>query len=501
MASQASAASCSLPLPGLSDSLGFNWDITSGSLDQGWSNELAGGWIDKGGFLAQDNDAYDGWGVLRIGASAPGGTLYPNPAADGCGREDGDREISFPPATVGGLEVSRKVYVPASGVGFVRFLDVIENPSNAGPDVTTTLSYEGDLGSDDNTKVLATSDGNNTISPPPAPLDRWATSVQDPLDPPPARQDPPLAHIWDGPGSPPSPASGVFGKSTGGTDPWGDGEARVRIVYDVTIPEGETLAFMHFEAQRSTSAGALAAAQAIGNVTTADGFAGLSEIELGQLRNWDPSDLDGDGAGNSADNCRLVSNSSQANLDGDGFGDACDGDIDGDGLSNATEAALGTNPNAADSDEDGRSDGADACPLTAGQGADGCPQPAGPGSAVPTSTPRDTSPPMLRLLVRRSVKRRTLIRGLTVIVRANEACSLKVELLAKSRSSRRRVRKFSLALGRESLPVSGAGTRALRLRPSRRVIRRAARSPVQVRVTAVDRAGNRTVATRAIRVR
>jgi hypothetical protein len=93
------------------------------------------------------------------------------------------------------------------------------------------------------------------------------------------------------------------------------------------------------------------------------------------------------------------------------------------------------------------------------------------------------------------------MKGLTVIVRANEACSLKVELLGKSRSTRRRVRKFSLPLSSQALPTSGAGTRALRLRPSRRLFRRAARTPVQVRVTAVDRAGNRTVETRSIRVR
>jgi hypothetical protein len=51
------------------------------------------------------------------------------------------------------------------------------------------------------------------------------------------------------------------------------------------------------------------------------------------------------------------------------------------------------------------------------------------------------------------------------------------------------------------LPLSGAGTRAVRLRPSRRRIGRARRFMAQLRVTAVDRSGNKTVVTRTIRVR
>ena len=47
-----------------------------------------------------------------------------------------------------------------------------------------------------------------------------------------------------------------------------------------------------------------------------------------------PNDTDNDGIKNLNDNCIFVSNSDQTNLDGDAQGDACDGDIDGDGVSN-----------------------------------------------------------------------------------------------------------------------------------------------------------------------
>ena len=68
-------------------------------------------------------------------------------------------------------------------------------------------------------------------------------------------------------------------------------------------------------------------------------------------------DADGDGFNHDSDNCPLVSNATQADLDGDGTGDACDNDIDGDGLTNVQESALGTNPQNPDTDGDGLTDG------------------------------------------------------------------------------------------------------------------------------------------------
>ena len=48
----------------------------------------------------------------------------------------------------------------------------------------------------------------------------------------------------------------------------------------------------------------------------------------------DPTDQDGDGILDTNDNCILVPNPNQANLDDDAQGDACDGDIDGDNVTN-----------------------------------------------------------------------------------------------------------------------------------------------------------------------
>ena len=78
------------------------------------------------------------------------------------------------------------------------------------------------------------------------------------------------------------------------------------------------------------------------------------------------ADSDGDGVNDNADNCPLTTNPDQANADGamDG-GDACDDDDDNDGVDDAAEDALGTDPKKADSDGDGISDDIDNCPKTA----------------------------------------------------------------------------------------------------------------------------------------
>ena len=92
-------------------------------------------------------------------------------------------------------------------------------------------------------------------------------------------------------------------------------------------------------------------------------------------------DSDGDGLGDSADNCRAVANADQADADGDGVGDACD-----------------PMPRGTDEDGDAKPLLDDRCPLQAAFTADGCPvivnrqpDPKNPGPA-PTATPTPTGP-------------------------------------------------------------------------------------------------------------
>lgn len=80
-----------------------------------------------------------------------------------------------------------------------------------------------------------------------------------------------------------------------------------------------------------------------------------------------PRDGDADGICDGVDVCPADADPAQEDGDGDGVGDLCDADRDGDGVSNADEAACGANPDdpddlPADTDADGLCDALDQCP-------------------------------------------------------------------------------------------------------------------------------------------
>ncbi len=93
------------------------------------------------------------------------------------------------------------------------------------------------------------------------------------------------------------------------------------------------------------------------------------------------SDTDRDGVPDGSDNCPTTANPDQANLDGDLLGDACDPDLDGDGVANARDAfprdrtewvdtdgdQVGNNADV-DDDNDGYPDPIDPFPLDARKG-------------------------------------------------------------------------------------------------------------------------------------
>jgi hypothetical protein len=196
------------------------------------------------------------------------------------------------------------------------------------------------------------------------------------------------------------------------------------------------------------------------------------------------------------DNCPGVTGDNQADMDSDGIGDACDPDIDGDGIPNASEEASGGNPRSTDSDGDGKGDGADACPTLAAATANGCPD--ATGATPPPATADTTAPTVTVSGLAKKLKFAKFLKGVSLKVSPSEASAFEVELIVKA--SRANVAKAGdLVLAVKSL-ARAAGQRSVTLKPNKKLLGGKKKFTVTVRVTATDAAGNRRVATRKVSV-
>jgi hypothetical protein len=91
--------------------------------------------------------------------------------------------------------------------------------------------------------------------------------------------------------------------------------------------------------------------------------------------------------------------------------------------------------------------------------------------------------------VRRTLRVAALRKGIKAKATCDEPCSLAFDL-----------RRGSRVLAHKSLGL-GDGTRSVRLKPSRRALRRLPRHPtLKLRVVATDQSGNRSIASRRIGV-
>ena len=231
-------ASITLPV-NLIDANGFLWDIQrDGRINNGTS------------------DAYDGGLALRVD-----GTAYPG--NERAVELQGGRELRLRQAILSDLDVTRRVFV-SDVEGFARFLEVLENPTNA--PITATVLLATNLGSDGGTVIVSTSSGD-------AAVDNGDRSIVSD-DASNGGGDPTLAHVFAGPNGNVSPASV--------TAPLG----RINFSFDVEVPAQGRAILMHFSSQNADRTVAQTSADDLFNLR-GEALRGMTVEEFQDVVNFD----------------------------------------------------------------------------------------------------------------------------------------------------------------------------------------------------------------------
>ncbi|MBU4327254.1 MAG: hypothetical protein KKB91_05855 [Proteobacteria bacterium] len=205
--------------------------------------------------MAVLSDAFDGYNTLCVsltGATGPCTTGDPDytiynqngPATFDVNCDS--RQLNFAAQTIGSLQVSRKMFVPSNDT-FARWLNIFTNTGSTSQTLTAVTA--NNLGSDSNTRIVSSSDGNTTASI----TDTWVSTFQNYSTT--TSPDPRLGHVLQGPGASVGLANIYF---TDGVDSpyW---------AYTFTLKPGETKIIMNFATGQPSKAAANAkAAELVG---------------------------------------------------------------------------------------------------------------------------------------------------------------------------------------------------------------------------------------------
>ena len=177
-----------------------------------------------------------------------------------------NRQVQYPAKAIGGLSVTRKVFVPTND-RFIRWMNYFTNTTGA--PITFTMITSNNLGSDSNTRVVSSSSGDNVVTT----ADTWVTSFQNFSGK--NSTDPRIGHVLWGPGAP-TPVSNIN---------FVDGDDNPFWSYSITLAPGQTKAILNFATGQGTKAAANAQAAAL-DLLPANSTQCLSATELSQVVNF-----------------------------------------------------------------------------------------------------------------------------------------------------------------------------------------------------------------------
>jgi hypothetical protein len=193
------------------------------------------------------SDAFDGYNALCVSLSntlaqcnSDNFVVYNRNGAPPAPECNG-RQYAFPVQSAGGLDISRKVYVPANDQ-FARWLNIFTNTTGA--PITFSMVTSNNLGSDTETRLVSSSNGNAVAEV----TDSWVSSFQNYSGG--TSSDPRLGHVFQGEGAAVPLAAIHF--VDGDDNPWWG--------YSLTLAPGETRIIANFVTGQPSKAAANAEA-------------------------------------------------------------------------------------------------------------------------------------------------------------------------------------------------------------------------------------------------
>jgi hypothetical protein len=228
--------------------------------------------LDGGNGLSR-GDAFDDYGRPFVNGGG-----YFTSSTQGCKRVNGGHGVRYPTETMGDLKVTPTLYVDQRRP-FGRQLVMLKSTANVAE--TYSISIQGDLGSDSETKVARSSSGNATVNA----GDAWATTCED-LDGDgcgdakgePFRS-PELVHSWQRQGKAREKADVVSLVSTS--------EGFETEFLEVKVGAGKTVALLHVVSLHKNIKRANEAAAKIGKDPAGYGvFRGLNDTQRKRILNW-----------------------------------------------------------------------------------------------------------------------------------------------------------------------------------------------------------------------
>jgi hypothetical protein len=271
----------SLPI---TDGIGLRWNVNtnvgfittssaSGAVSEAnFTHAVAASTLNGGSVNQFLGDAFDGYNALCLDLNNVGGQC--NTANMAVYNQNGPaslecsgRQAVLPLKTMGNFQVRRKVFTPSND-SFTRWLNIVRNTSATTQ--TVRLQTSNNLGSDANTRIVTTSDGDAT----PELTDTWVTTFQNYTGT--TSSDPRGGPVLRGVG-------GVVGLAANN---FVNGDDNPFWRYQFTLGPGQTAIIMNFATGQANKAAAAAQAAALANLTNPNALACMTPAEIGQVLNF-----------------------------------------------------------------------------------------------------------------------------------------------------------------------------------------------------------------------